>query len=70
MATKCKYYLGDRVFAKYNGIPISGTVGNDRLISLEEGRTVTIYLDLPIKSDPNLTVVMVKQKDVVKKVIT
>lgn len=66
--SKWKYQIGDHVFAKYKGIPISGTVGNDRLISLEEGRTVTVHLDLPVSIEPTKTVVIVRQKDVVKKV--
>lgn len=44
-----KYFLGDRVFGKWNKIPFIGSVGNDRLVSEEEGPITSIMLDLPIK---------------------
>ena len=43
-----EYFLGDRVFGHWNKIPFVGSVGNDTVISLEEGPRITITLDLPI----------------------
>lgn len=62
---KPKYFIGDRVFGKYNKIPFIGTVGNDRLISELVGPEITIHLDLPIKIDKDIkTFIIVKHKDV------
>jgi hypothetical protein len=62
---KPKYYIGDRVFGKYNGIPFMGTVGNDRLISEINGPEITIHLYLPIKIDKDYKhFIIVKHKDV------
>lgn len=62
---KPKYYIGDRVFGKYNKIPFVGTVGNDRLISEVTGPEITIHLDLPIKIDKDYKhFIIVKHKDV------
>lgn len=49
-AYKPTYEIGDRVFGKFNGIPFVGSVGNDRVVSLD-GPEVTVLLDLPIKVD-------------------
>ena len=48
---KPKYFLGDRIRATYKKIPISGTIGNDTLVSDVEGPVYSIHLDLPIKID-------------------
>ena len=48
---KPKYFLGDRIRATYKKIPISGTIGNDTLVSDVEGPVYLIHLDLPIKID-------------------
>ena len=62
---KPKYYIGDRVFGKYQTIPFIGTVGNDTLISEIEGPRISIHLDLPIRIDNvNHSVIIVKHKDV------
>jgi hypothetical protein len=45
---QCVYHIGDRVRGRWNGIPITGTVGNDRLISLAQGPEITLCLDLPV----------------------
>jgi len=45
----------------YNGIPFAGSVGNDTLISEEEGPRVSIHLDLPIEGR---SVIIVKHKDI------
>jgi hypothetical protein len=64
---KPKYFLGDRVFGKWNKIPFIGTVGNDTLINEIEGPRISIHLDLPIKhNDVIRTVIIVKHKDIKK----
>jgi len=45
---KPKWFIGDRVEGKWNGIPFVGSVGNDSLINEEEGPKVSILVDLPI----------------------
>ena len=62
---KPKYFLGDRVSGRWNKIPFIGTVGNDTVISLEEGPRISILLDLPIKyKDTIHNIVIVKHKDI------
>jgi hypothetical protein len=64
-AYKPKYFLGDRVFGKWNKIPFVGTVGNDTVISNIEGPRISIHLDLPIKlEDKTVSVIIVKHKDI------
>ena len=64
---KPKYFIGDRVFGKWNKIPFIGTVGNDRLINELEGPTITIQLDLPIKCNNTLyNIIVVKHRDIKK----
>ena len=48
IAYKPKWFIGDRVYGKWNKIPFVGTVGND---SCPDGVTprVSVHLDLPIK---------------------
>jgi hypothetical protein len=66
-AYKPKYFLGDRVYGKFNGIPFIGTVGNDRVVSLD-GPEITIHLDLPIKyKDEIKNFIIVKHKDIKQK---
>lgn len=61
---KPQYFIGDRVFGKWNKIPFIGTVGNDRVVS-NEGPEITIHLDLPIKyKDEVKTFIIVKHKDI------
>lgn len=62
---KPKYHIGDRVFGRYGKIPFIGTVGNDTVISLDEGPRISIFLDLPMKVD-NIyrSVIIVKHKDI------
>lgn len=48
VAYKAKWSIGDRVFGHYKKIPFVGTVGNDSLVSLEEGPRVSVHLDLPL----------------------
>lgn len=59
------YFIGDRVFGKWNRIPFVGTVGNDTVISELEGPRISIHLDLPIKYNDRVhTVIFVTHKDV------
>lgn len=62
---KPKYYIGDRVVGTWNKIPFVGTVGNDTVISLEEGPRITVMPDLPIVVDGAVkSVIIVKHKDI------
>ena len=62
---KPKYWIGDRVFGHYNGIPFAGTVGNDTLISPVEGPRISIHLDLPIRLEGvTKNVIIVRHKDI------
>lgn len=62
---KPKYFIGDRVFGKYKGVPFIGTVGNDTLISEEEGPRISIMPDLPISIDNKVhNVIIVKHNDI------
>jgi hypothetical protein len=45
---KPKWFIGDRVEGKWNGIPFVGSVGNDGLVSELEGSKVSVHVDLPI----------------------
>lgn len=64
-AYKPKYFLGDRVFGRWNKIPFIGTVGNDTVISEIEGPRISIFLDLPIKYDGKVhSILIVKHKDI------
>jgi len=59
------WFLGDRVFGKWNKIPFVGTVGNDTVINEIEGPRISIHLDLPMKVDKEYrSVVIVKHKDI------
>ena len=65
VAYKPEYLIGDRVQGTYNKIPFRGTVGNDTVISLEEGPRVSVHLDLPMKlTDGAKSVIIVKHKDI------
>ena len=60
-----KYDIGDRVTGKWNKIPFVGTVGNDRLVSLDTGPEITVHLDLPLKyKDKVHNLLVVKHKDI------
>jgi hypothetical protein len=61
------YWIGDRVFGKWNKIPFIGTVGNDTMINEIEGPRISIHVDLPIKHNGTIyNVVIVKHKDILK----
>ncbi len=62
---KPKYFIGDRVFGKWNKIPFIGSVGNDTLVNLDEGPRISILLDLPIIVDKKIhNIIIVKHKDI------
>ncbi len=64
---KPKWFIGDRVFGKWNKIPFVGTVLNDNMVCEEEGPRVSIHLDLPLKYNKEYkTIIFVKQKDIKK----
>ena len=61
---KPKYFIGDRVFGKWNDVPFIGTVGNDRCINGVD-KEVVIHLDLPIRLNKyNHNFIIVKHKDI------
>jgi hypothetical protein len=45
---KPKWFIGDRVSGKWNGIPFVGSVLNDTEVNPEVGPVVHISVDLPI----------------------
>jgi hypothetical protein len=59
IAYKPKYHIGDRVIGTWNKIPFVGTVGNDTLVSEEEGARISVHLDLPIKFEDELKSVII-----------
>ena len=64
-AYKPRYQIGDRVFGHWNKIPFIGSVGNDTLVSEEEGPRVSIHLDPPIfLTGRQYSVIIVKHKDI------
>jgi hypothetical protein len=61
-----KYWIGDRVFGRWNKIPFVGTVGNDTVLD-DTGPRISIHLDLPIKHEGTIrNIIIVKHKDIVK----
>jgi hypothetical protein len=65
VAYKPQYLIGDRVRGVYNKIPFVGTVGNDTVISLEEGPRVSVHLDLPMRLTEGVkSVIIVAHKDI------
>ena len=68
-AYKPKYFLGDRVFGHWNSIPYIGSVGNDTVISLEEGPRITVILDLPIKYNNVIHNIVVTKHKYIKKLV-
>jgi hypothetical protein len=67
---KSKYQIGDRVFGYFNKIPFVGSVGNDTVISLEEGPRISIHLDLPMIIDNQIrNFIIVKHKDIKQRLV-
>ena len=65
IAYKPKYFIGDRVTGTWNKIPFTGTVGNDTLISEEEGPRISVMVDLPIWfEDRAHSVIIVKHRQI------
>ncbi len=61
---KPKYFIGDRVYGKWNKIPFIGTVGNDSCVNGVTPK-VSIHLDLPIKyKDKVYNILFVEHKDI------
>jgi hypothetical protein len=62
---KPKYCLGERVTGSWKNIPFVGTVGNDTLVSLEEGPRISVHLDLPICFEGQTKhIIVCKHKDI------
>jgi len=62
---KPTWFIGDRVFGRWNKIPFVGTVGNDRLLNERDGPEITVHLDLPLKyKDKVHNILIVKHKDI------
>jgi hypothetical protein len=60
------YWIGDRVFGRWNKIPFVGSVGNDTVID-NTGPRISIHLDLPIKFENQIhNIIVVRHKDIVK----
>lgn len=65
VAYKPQYFIGDRVQGTYNKRPFVGTVGNDTLVSPDEGPRVSVHLDLPLRLTEGVkSVIIVKHKDI------
>ena len=63
---KPRYWIGDRVFGRWNKIPFVGSVGNDTVID-NTGPRISIHLDLPIKFEEKIhNIIVVRHKDIVK----
>ena len=67
---KAVYSIGDRVYGKFKKTPFIGSVGNDTVISEEQGPRVSVHLDLPIKVDGEYkSVIFVQHRDI-KQILT
>lgn len=59
------YFLGDRVFGRYENVPFMGTVGNDTVYSEDDGPIIAVMLDLPlVLNGTTVGVIIVKHQDV------
>lgn len=64
---KPKWFMGDRVFGRWNKIPFIGTVMLDNMVSEEVGPRVIVHLDLPVKYKKEVkNYIEVRQKDIKK----
>lgn len=64
---KPKWFLGDRVFGRWNKIPFVGTVLIDNMVSEEAGPRVIVQLDLPLQYKKEYkNIIEVRQKDIKK----
>lgn len=61
---KSKWFIGDRVEGKWNGIPFVGSVLVETYLNEEDGPKVTINVDLPILYKNEIyTIITLKPKD-------
>jgi len=68
---KPQYEIGDRIFGYYEKIPFIGSVGNDSVVSLDQGPRVSVHLDLPMKTkDGYRTVIFVQHRDIKSRLIS
>jgi hypothetical protein len=59
------YQIGDRVTGRWNRIPFTGTVGNDRLVNHTDGPEITVHLDLPVRyQDQTINIIVARHADV------
>lgn len=64
-AYKAKYEFMARVEGKYKGIPFVGSVGNDTIVSPDEGPIYIIHLDLPMKvGKETINILKCKHKEI------
>ena len=64
---KHTYDLGDRIMGIWTGIPFVGSVGNDRLVNVNDGPEITVHLDLPIRVEDKIhRIIITKHADVVR----
>jgi hypothetical protein len=64
---KPTYFIGDRVFGRWNNIPFIGSVGNDTVISEIDGPRISVMPDLPIRYEGKThNVIIVKHKQINK----
>lgn len=64
---KPKWFMGDRVFGRWNKIPFVGTVMIDNMVAEEVGSRVIVHLDLPLKYKEEVKqYIAVQQKDIKK----
>jgi len=64
---KPTYFIGDRVFGRWNNIPFIGSVGNDTIISEIEGPRISVMPDLPIRYEGKThNIIIVKHKQINK----
>lgn len=57
-----KFFIGDKVWGKYEGIMFRGTVGNDHMVDTEP--VVSVHLHLPLVLDGKVyNILFVGQED-------
>lgn len=69
IAHQPKYFLGDRVFGRWNRIPFVGSVGNESRIGEESEPVVSVLLDLPIQYQDRVYNVITVHPRVLKKLV-
>lgn len=62
---KAKYEFMARVEGTYKGTPFVGSIGNDTLVSPDEGPIYIIHLDLPMRvGDRVINILKCRHRDV------